>query len=665
MALGYRADIDGLRAVAVLAVVFFHAGIAPFSGGYVGVDVFFVISGFLITGVIIGAGRDFSLGHFYERRIRRIFPALFTMLLLVLAAGSLVLLPDDFFDLGNTGIATTLFAANFVFAKETGYFGAAAELSPLLHTWSLAVEEQFYIVYPVLMMVLGRRLAPGRLAGVLWLLLGCSLAYSAWAVTRAPAAAFYLFPGRAWELLLGGVLAVGPLAAGPIVPRLRTLPGPARNAMAVAGAAMVGWSVVFYSDLTVFPGLAAVVPCGGAALLIAAGPATPVARALAWRPVVFVGLISYSLYLWHWPLLVLARQMLVTPDLPAEATTVVLGLALGLAVLSWWFVERPFRAGRWRGWPRRRVFGAAGAALSAGLVAGLAVTWGDGLPGRLPADVIAIAQARSDVSQDGRRCLSLPFRAGDTEVGCEIGDTDAAGSFLLWGDSHAGALLPGIDAAARALGRSGRFAGRSACPPLADVDGPRAFAGDCRDFNDAVLAQVLTDPAVRTVVLAARWAIWAEGTRYGQETGPGLPLTDDDNPVDQAGGNRGVFARGVTRSVEQLRAAGKEVVIIGPVPEAGHDVPITLAKARLGTPDATFSAAPTMAAFEERQGFVLETLIPLAARTGARIVWPHEVLCGGNRCAVEVDGQPLYSDDDHLTASAALDLAPLFADIFE
>ncbi len=658
--MGYRADIDGLRAVAVLAVVFFHAGIAPFSGGYVGVDVFFVISGFLITGVIVSAGRGLSLGHFYERRIRRIFPALFTMLLLVLAAGAVVLLPDDFFDLGNTGIATTFFVANFVFAKETGYFGAAAELSPLLHTWSLAVEEQFYIVYPVLMMVLVRRLTPGRMAGVLWVLLGCSLAYGAWAVTRTPAAAFYLFPGRAWELLLGGVLAVAPMAE-----RLRALPGPVRTAMAVAGAAMVGWSVIFFSDRTVFPGLAALVPCGGAALLIAAGPATPVARALAWRPVVFVGLISYSLYLWHWPLLVLARQMLVTPDLPAATTAVVLGLALVLAGLSWWLVERPFRGGRWRGWPRRRIFGVAGAALASGLVVGLVVTWSDGLPGRLPADVIAVAQARSDVSADGRRCLSLPFKVGDTDIGCDIGVVDADASFLLWGDSHAGALLPGIDAAARTAGRGGRFAGRSACPPLVGVDGPRAFAGDCRDFNDAVLAQITADPSVRTVVLAARWAIWAEGTRYGQETGPALPLSDDDSGADQSGGNRGVFARGVTRTIEQLRTAGKDVVIIGPVPEAGHDVPITLAKALLGTPDPAFSAAPPVAAFADRQAFVMETLTLLAAQTGVRIIWPHEVLCGGDRCAVEVDGRPLYSDDDHLTASAALDLAPLFSAIFE
>ena len=651
--LTYRADIDGLRAVAVLAVVLFHAGIAPFSGGFVGVDVFFVISGYLITGLIMkdAAGGRFSIGGFYERRIRRIFPALFATLFGVLAAGAVVLLPDDYFDLGNTAIGATFFAANFVFAKELGYFGSAAELSPLLHTWSLAVEEQFYIVYPLLLMLVVRRWA-GRFGLVLWVLLLGSLAYSAWAVGAAPRAAFFLFPSRAWELLLGAVIAVG---AVPVTER-REL----REAAGVLGLGLIGWSVFAFSEATPFPGTAALVPALGTGLVIAAGVGTTVARVLAWRPVVFVGLISYSLYLWHWPLLVLARQVVVTPHLPAGITAVVLAAALALAVLSWRFVEQPFRRGRFRGWPRARLFRTAGATMAAALVAGLAVTWGDGIPARLPADVMAIANARHDYSEEGRRCMvdKAAVAAGTL---CDLGAGDGPPSFMVWGDSHAGALLPGLDAAARAVGRRGLFAGNSACPPLRGVDPPAADAPDCRAFNEAVLAAVAANDALETVVLAARWAIYAEGTRYGDETGPPMVLADGSDRDSRA-----VFAGGLERLVAALRAAGKDVVIVGPVPEVGRDVPTVLAKALLGVGAAgAADVAPSLAAFEARQAFVLPTLAALAADSGARLVWPHETLCRAGICAVEKLGRPLYSDDDHLAASAAVELATMFGQIFD
>ena len=655
-ALNYRADIDGLRAVAVLAVVAFHAGLAPFSGGFAGVDVFFVISGYLITGLILkaAAAGEFSVAGFYERRIRRIFPALFAMLFVVLAVGAVVLLPDDFFDLGNTGIAATFFAANFVFAKELGYFGSAAELSPLLHTWSLAVEEQFYIIYPLLVMaVLGRW--PGGLRLVLWGLLVASLAYSVWAVGATPQVAFFLFPSRAWELLLGAVVAAAAVPA---------LPGRwAREGAAVVGAVAVVASLVALDDMTPFPGLAAVAPAVGTALLIAAGPETVVARGLAWRPVVFVGLISYSLYLWHWPLLVLARQFLVTPDLTPVATAVVLMVALAASVLSWRFVEQPFRRGRFRGWRRARVFRVAGGAMALGLVAGLVVTWSDGLPGRLPDDVIAIADVRNDYSAEARRCLAGGGAIAFDDL-CALGADGEPPTFLFWGDSHAGAMLPGVDEAARAAGRGGLFAGSSACPPLLDIDPPIADGRDCRGFNATVLAAAVADARIDTVVLAARWAIYAEGTRFGQETGPAVVLRNGSNDD-----SRGVFTTGLEQLVAALAAAGKKVTIIGPVPEVGHDVPIALAKARLGKGPAARSAAtvlaPDLAAFEARQAFILPTLTALADAVGARVIWPHETLCGDGRCRIENDGRPLYSDDDHLAAWAAVELSEMFAPAFD
>lgn len=651
--LSYRADIDGLRAIAVLAVVLFHAEIPPFSGGFVGVDVFFVISGYLITGLILKdteAGR-FTVGRFYERRIRRIFPALFAMLFVALIAGSFVLLPDDFFDLGNTAIGATFFAANFVFAKELGYFGSSAELSPLLHTWSLAVEEQFYIVYPLLVMLLVRRWDRG-LGPVLWLLLLASLGYSIWAVEAAPRAAFFLFPSRAWELLLGAVIAAG------AIPRINGRI--AREVCALGGLGLIGWAVFGFAETTPFPGAAALIPAAGTALIVATGASTVTGRGLAWQPLVFVGLISYSLYLWHWPMLVMARQVLVTTSLPVEATVGVLLASVVLAVVSWRSVEQPFRRGRFRAWPRAMVFRAASGAMGLGLVAGLIVTWTDGLPGRLPPEVLAIAAVRDDYSVEARTCMADAL-AGASAGLCDLGADDGGHSFLYWGDSHAGALLPGLDAAARRAGRRGLFAGNSACPPLLGIDPKIPDALGCRAFNDTILARALADDSLRTVVLAARWAIYAEGTRYGLETGAPIALDDGSDRS-----NRAVFSDGLGRLLTALKTGGKDVVIVGPVPEVGRDVPIILAKTLLGgATSASVALAPSRADFERRQAFVMPTLTALAESSGARLVWPHEALCDEAVCAVEKLGQPLYRDDDHIAASAAADLATVLAPVFD
>ena len=382
--LHYRRDIDGLRAVAVLPVVFFHAGVPGFSGGFIGVDVFFVISGYLITYLIAEEIRQerFSIVAFYERRIRRIFPALIAVLLVSSVLATWLLMPGQYDNFSKSLFATGIFASNVLFWSEAGYFAATASDMPLLHTWSLAVEEQFYVIFPLLLFVVHRWLK-GRWIAWLAPIAVVSFALSVWGVAHKPSATFYLAPARAWELLLGSLLALN------VVPRL-----PSRTVMevlSVLGLGSIAWGVVALSAESPFPGANALLPCLGAALVIYTGQDTPTTarRLLGSAPLVAVGLISYSLYLWHWPLLVFA-QLWNIYDLTWLGTALVVGLSFVAAVLSWKFVELPFRK---RSVLARRswLFSAAAAATFLIGSFGLYGYFTHGWPQRIPASVAEIA----------------------------------------------------------------------------------------------------------------------------------------------------------------------------------------------------------------------------------------------------------------------------------
>ena len=420
----YRPDIDGLCAVAVVAVVLFHARVPGFTGGYVGVDVFFVISGYLITALLageIGAGR-FSLLRFYERRVRRLWPAL----LVVLDRCLVRLVARRTEGLWSEPRRRVLFVANILFFVEADYFAGPAETKPLLHTWSLAVEEQFYIVFPPLLWLLMRRARTWTVPvlAVAWLvsLVACLLATS-----REPEAAFYLAPFRAWKLLSGALLALG--AVPPPPARLRPL-------MAPLGLGLILLAVFAFTAATPFPGAAALLPCLGAALVVhAGGDGRDLAtRLLLSRPIVFVGLVSYSLYLWHWPVLVFGR-LSTTGAFGVGAT---LAASFALAVLSWRFVERPFR--RKNAVSRRSLFAAAAVGSAVASAFGITLDVRDGVPARLPEEAMRVTAFRTSMNPDRPGCL----RGADAVV---LLQTMAA-------------------AAAASLGRGIVFHAYLACPPL-------------------------------------------------------------------------------------------------------------------------------------------------------------------------------------------------------
>lgn len=335
--MSYRKEIDGLRALAVLPVMFFHAGLPVFPGGFVGVDVFFVISGYLITSLILDeqARGQFSLAGFYERRMRRILPALSIVLVSASVAAWFILLPHELETFGESVIAVVLFVSNILFWWQTDYFAPTAEQIPLLHTWSLAVEEQFYLLFPLLLMSM-RAWSVRVLASVLLLLGALSLGWAEWLWRQSFEANFYLLPSRVWELMLGALCAM-------FIRTYGMLTGVVAQLGAVLGLAALGYALLAFDDSLPFPGLYALVPTLGTALLIlGASSATWVGNVLGLKPLVAIGVISYSAYLWHQPVFVFARLQLLEEPTPL----IMLGLmvaSLALAVLSWYGVEKPCR----------------------------------------------------------------------------------------------------------------------------------------------------------------------------------------------------------------------------------------------------------------------------------------------------------------------------------
>ncbi|WP_296642246.1 acyltransferase family protein [Roseinatronobacter sp.] len=371
--IAYRPEIDGLRAIAIVPVVFFHAGFTLFQGGFVGVDVFFVISGYLITSIIL---RDleqgqFTFRQFFERRARRILPALFLVMAVCIPVAYWLLLPPAFKDFAETAAAVALFLSNILFIDRLDYFAPAAEFNPLLHTWSLAVEEQFYLIFPPIVL-LAWRLGGKRAA--FWtslVLLLCSFALSEAAWRIKPAQSFFFFPTRAWELLAGALCAFA-LSSTAIRTRLHALPRMLREAVGIAGFGAILAAIFLYDKSVLFPSYATLLPvCGVVALILFCDAGTVLGRVLGWRGLVAVGLVSYSAYLWHQPLFAFTRIYLGAE--PALHVMLLLcALVFVLAALSWFLVERPFRhhgQGRARFLPQRKVLFAAVLSCMAGFVA--------------------------------------------------------------------------------------------------------------------------------------------------------------------------------------------------------------------------------------------------------------------------------------------------------
>lgn len=657
MSLRYRADIDGLRAVAVLPVVAFHFGQPWASGGFVGVDVFFVISGFLITSIIQRelASGSFSLLSFYERRIRRILPALFVVVAGSLAAAVVVFLPHHLRDAGQSAVAAAVFASNILFWLEAGYFDAAAYTKPLLHTWSLAIEEQFYLFVPLVLMALAAaKRRPLRWIGALTLL---SFALSAATTAIVPTAAYYLLPWRAWELGVGALLALG------ILPLDRLAPW--RGPLAAAGVAMILLAVAVLDKGTAFPGVAALLPVLGSAMVIAAGAAGPsrVAGALGSRPLVWIGKRSYSLYLWHWPAVVFFLYVFLEMPAPLEAAGL-FALSLLLADLSYRFVERPFRR---PGFGRRRtIFAVGGAATAAVIAAGMVPVLGTGLPFRLPPEAKRIAAFAEDRHAAARLCERRQ-NGKNWDEPCLFGAAgEGPATVALLGDSHGPAYVPALDRAGAELGLTIEMLAHRGCPNFPDFQ--VYWIGeehDCTPYVDATFERVLSDPDIEVVIYTLRAQLYAKGwPRYSLTERGRSPLLIGPRagPLADGADRTAFFLQRLEAAVRRLRAAGKQVLLVYPLPEAEQHVPEAAARSLVrGGNIGGHSIA--RARFDDRTAAIIAGYDEIVERYDLLALRMDEILCDEMACDLFLEDVPLFRDTNHLTETAARRLAPRFVEV--
>ena len=634
----YRADVDGLRAVAVLSVLFFHAQILHSQGGFVGVDVFFVISGYLITTLIARDMEEskFSFASFYERRMRRIFPALFGVLFFCIVAAAVLFSPQDLLIFGKTLLATTFFASNIYFwlnAPKFGYFSNVSLYQALLHTWSLAVEEQFYLVFPAVLLLVFRW-AKHRIRVWLWILTAVSFGLNLWATAHRPVAAFYLSVPRAWELLMGGLL------AAKAVPALHNQT--ARNAAGLLGLGMVIFAVFTFDSATAFPGFNALLPCVGTWLVIYAGEQgrSFVKTALSVRPLVFIGIISYSLYLWHWPLLVFTRYFVAGELTGAEAAGV-LACSAVMAFISFEYIERPFR-GSGSSFTRRQIFALGLTASMISAAAGLIAYLTQGVPLRYSATTRQLVaenmSRRDDYDQSCGNWRIDAHSLADIRF-CSLGNPSSE-KIMFWGDSHVEQLYPAVTEIYNAgdlRSQGALFVIANGCLPATHLNSIGGY--HCDTFSRLAMVRAEMKDIDTVFIGFDTW--WAENDGF-------ICLSVNGRCTKNLSSAETMrqFLAELSENIRTLRDLGKRVIVSLPFPMYDKSIPeLEMRNAVFGRfglgGKATDFTSPT----------VREEIRSTAIAAGAQTFDPRASLCDQHGCVTEVKGVSIYIDSHHLAAS--------------
>ncbi|AGB45215.1 putative acyltransferase [Mesorhizobium australicum WSM2073] len=623
--LDYRPDIDGLRAIAVIAVILFHFSVPGLPGGFVGVDIFFVISGYLITRLLVGQGHGLSLRAFYAGRMRRILPPMLVTICFSLVAGWFLLLPGDYAGLGHSAAYSTVGLGNYYFLWNTGYFDRESTLLPLLHLWSLGVEEQFYLVWPVLLLVANRlaRGTPLPIISLICVVALISLSISLHLVAIDPKQAFYVPFSRAWELALGGLL----VFAAPIRGR------GASELCALAGICLIAASAIWLSPSQPFPGLNALAPVIGAVLLIWPRSQSMISALLASAPLRTTGKISYSLYLWHWPMLVFFRHYAGNAMPSAAEASILVAAAWLAAYLSWRLVEQPLRRLRT---PPSWAFAAGGAAAMIVCLSGNAIFKAGGFTSRISKEAEAMRSLDVMWGWPCPQTVSIP-ELGSTF--CTFGARwdKASRHAMLWGDSHAEHLAPLFDMVGQRENTA--FFLFHDCPAAFGEGVHRQFPElplyreSCASSRKAVVSMLRQRRDLDLVVLSAAW------TSLGYTD----VVADDGRQADKV-----LLLRDGLRSlVKEIKSPDRRVEIIGQVPGPGVDL-TSCAAMRESTILRRCSTTMDSEQILRVWSPMVTALGSLANENGVFFVDPLKGMCPNRQCASYVNGEFIYRDGSHL-----------------
>ncbi|MBL1418937.1 MAG: acyltransferase [Alphaproteobacteria bacterium] len=637
----YRKEIDGLRTVAVLPVILYHAGLSWFSGGYVGVDVFFVISGYLITTIIYREihNGEFSIINFYERRIRRIFPALFFILLLTIIFAWQWMTPLQFKRFSQSIISVNFMSSNIYFWQKAGYFASSSELRPLLHTWSLAIEEQFYLFFPLLLLLL-KKIQHKALIIILALLTISSLLWADYISLVRPVEGFYLLPARAWELLFGSLLAIS-------IHYWQAINHKIANILSIIGLVLIAYAIINFDQNVPFPSFWTLIPVGGTFLVIAfANPENLVGKLLGLRPMVTIGLISYSAYLWHWPIFSFARIRMFEP--PSELIFIILAIvSLVFAYLSWKFIEQPFR--NKQNFSRQKIFTIAFLMSCFFIAFGIVGHLTRGLPARLNPDAIAAAKyTDTGGARKNRACDAYT----DPKNACS---SSSDPSVILLGDSHANAISEQFTNALSQYELGLQDITHNGCPPIIGIYNPNNINNpNCSEGIKKVYNYIVGNPQIKTIVLVSRWVSTYENTPFDNQEGGVESRTMQEKHQrlthQEAEDRYNLIGNLTNKIVNNLIENGKRVILVYPIPEVGWMVPEYLTKRRIHGMNKT-GLSTSHAVFKARNKNVYKQLDRIQQHDNLLIIKPEILFCNNDiadRCIATKANLPLYADDDHL-----------------
>lgn len=628
----YRPEIDGLRAVAVIPVILFHAGFSTFSGGFVGVDIFFVISGYLITTIILSEMEQgtFSIINFYERRARRILPALFLVMLFSLLFAWLWLMPSDMKSFSQSLVAVSIFSSNIFFWRESGYWDTASEFKPLLHTWSLAVEEQYYVFFPIFLLVMWR-FGKRWIISSFILVTGISFAAAEWGAYHKPSATFYLLPTRGWELAIGAGIAFYFFYRKQIMQNLFSHKL-IDEIFGFLGLFMIGYAIFVFDERTPFPSFYSLVPTLGTGLLILfLSDQTLVGRLLSAKPILAIGLISYSAYLWHQPLFAFARHRSLTE--PSEFIyAVLIFITISLAYLSWRYVEKPFRT---KGLLRRQeIFSFALTISGIFIFIGLTGHFSNGFEGRFATDELSngLINQRLKVNYglsetcEGKFTLSVDCR------------TDDKPEILVWGDSYAMHLVQGIIASnpnAKIVQMT-----KSACGPFFDIspvtrEFPVNWAKGCLDFTEEVRKWIKANDSVKYAVVSSLFSQY-----ISDENKLLLRNGEFDKP------NIDFVTKEFVRTLDELKSLGITPVVFSPPPANSMDLGRCLVKAKqynVALDECDFDIAHM--ATERKHAYELLDRI----NRRYRVIRLDKLICDDYMCKSHIGDNWIFRDNGHLS----------------